>query len=169
MIAVTDWPTLHEQVIERFTAGWSDPHPLAWDNLLAEDVELTQPLLRHGRGRELWHEEARRLLAFLPDLRGEVLSWAAHRETMFIDLRLSASAGGARLSIRACDQLTISTTGLIVRRDSRFDPWPVTGTLIRHPSTWWPWWRSGVGPLLARRALLARPGAGSDRKQQEPR
>ncbi|SFB43509.1 SnoaL-like domain-containing protein [Amycolatopsis marina] len=170
MSVVTDWPALHEHVIERFAAGWSDPHPHAWDDLLAEDVELTQPLLRHGRGRALWHEEALRLLAFLPDLRGEVLSWAARKDIVFIDLRLSGTAGGARLSVRACDQLTITTSGRIARRDSRFDPRPVMGTLMRHPSTWWPWWRSGIGPLTARRALLtSRPGAVADRRSQELR
>jgi hypothetical protein len=28
--------------------------------------------------------------------------------------------------------------------------------VLLHPRAWWPWWRSGVGPLLGRRRLLAR-------------
>lgn len=42
------------------------PRPHAWDDLLAADVELVQPLLLGGKGRERWQREVARLLAFLP-------------------------------------------------------------------------------------------------------
>ena len=151
---MTDWPAIHHDVLENFAKGWRDPHPHAWDDLVTEDVELTQPLLRDGAGRALWHEEARRLLAFAPGLTGDVLSWAGHDEVMFIDLRLNAVVGGAPLTFRLCDKLTLDTSGHVVRREAFFDPGPVALTLLRRPAAWWPWWRSGVGPLLARRRLL---------------
>lgn len=149
-----DWPATHRTVLEVFAKGWRQPDPHAWDEFLAEDVELVQPLLRDGRGRALWHEEMRRLLTFAPDLRAEVLSWAGHEDVVFIDLRITATVGGAPLSFRAFDRLVIDTSGTVLRRESFFDPAPVAVSLLRRPRTWWPWWRSGVGPFLGRRRIL---------------
>ncbi|HEY0689365.1 MAG TPA: zinc-binding dehydrogenase [Kribbella sp.] len=79
-IGVIDWPALHQQVVKTFALGWDRPHPHAWGDFLAEDVELVQPMLRRGRGRDLWWDESRRLLAFLPDLRADVMSWAGKED-----------------------------------------------------------------------------------------
>jgi hypothetical protein len=89
----TGWPSVHEWVLTAFAKGWDTPEPHAWDNLMAENIELNQPLLRPGTTRKTWHDEAQRLVALLPDIRGEVVSWAGHEDLMFIELRLSASAG----------------------------------------------------------------------------
>ncbi len=156
MSTTTRWPAAHERVLHGFTAGWRRPHPHAWDDVLAEDVELTQPLLRPGTGRAHWHGEVRRLLALAPDLAGEVLDWSARDEVMVIDLRLTATVGGVSLTVRTIDRLRITPTGMIVRRDASFHWWPVARAILLHPSAWRPWWRSGVGPLLGRRRLLAR-------------
>lgn len=156
MSTATTWSTAHARVIEGFAAAWRRPHPQAWDAVLAGDVELRQPLLPPCTGRARWHEEARRLLAFAPDLTGEVLHWAARDDVMFVELRMTATVGGAPLAVHTVDLLRIAPPGLIVRRDASFDPWPVARAVLLHPRAWWPWWRSGVGPLLGRRRLLAR-------------
>ena len=140
--------------VEQFAAGWRNPNPHAWDGLLAADVELTQPLLRDGRGISVWHGEVARLLAFIPDLRGEVLGWAGRGDTLFIDLQLRGSAGGRPVSFRAVDRLTISVSGTVVRRESFFDPLPLSATLARRPRAWLRWWRSGIGPMQWRRRIL---------------
>jgi hypothetical protein len=149
----TDWPAVHDRVLAAFQAGWARPGPHAWDEFLAEDVELLQPMLRQGRGRRLWWDEVRRLLAFLPDFRGEVLSWSGRAETLFIEVGFTATLGGRPLSFRAVDRLLLSPEGILLRRDSHFDPTTVAAVVARRPSAWLPWWRSGIGPLLVRRRL----------------
>lgn len=146
--------SVHEAVVDAFAAGWAAPHPHAWDDLLHEDVVLRQPLLADGRGRDVWQRELTRLLAFLPDLRGQVLSWAGRQDVVFIDIACSGTAAGRPLEFRAVDRLTITAEGTVIQRDSFFDPLPLAVELARRPTAWMTWWRSGVGPLLARRKLL---------------
>jgi hypothetical protein len=153
---MTDWPSIHQRVVKSFRAGWERPHPHAWDEFLAEDVELAQPMLRVGRGRELWWDEVGRLLAFLPDFRGEVLSWSGLEAMLFIEVGFTATLGGRPLSLRAIDQLRLSPDGTLLRRDSFFDSVPLVLLVLRRPSVWPAWWRSGIGPLVGRRRL---PGA----------
>lgn len=157
---MTDWPTIHENVVRRFRAAWEDPHPHAWDDLLDDSVRFVQPMLRDGVGPALWWEEFARTQALLPELRVEVLRWAGAEETVFIHIRFVATAGGRPLTWEAVDRLELSPEGRILLRESYFDPIPPTTTLLRRgPRTWLRWWRSGVGPLTTRRRFLPRlPG-----------
>ena len=145
-----------DDFVARFAAGWRAPHPHAWDDLLATDVELHQPLLPSGRGKDWVAEEYGRLLALLPDLRGEVTAWSARAvgdETLIhITLELTATAGNRRLSLPLTDVCRVRD-GLLVERVTHLDPTPAVLTLLRTPSLWLRWWRSGVGPLIARRRL----------------
>lgn len=150
---MTDWPRVHDRVLEAFTAGWKQPGPHAWDDFLADDVELVQPMLRDGRGRALWWDEAARLMELLPDLHGEVLAWSAVQDTMFIDVRFTATLGGKPMIWRAVDVLRIDSSGALLRRESFFDSAPLALTVLRRPRAWLPWWRSGLAPLESRRHL----------------
>ena len=152
----TGWPSVHARVLEAFARGWDTPDPHAWDSLMAEDIELNQPLLQPGTTRKTWHDEAQRLVALLPDIRGQVTSWAGHEDIMFIELRLTATLGGKPLEFRAVDKLRLAQTGAVLRRDSFFDSAPLMGAVLRRSSAWLPWWRSGLGPFMARRKFLAR-------------
>ena len=145
-----------DRVVAAFAAGWQAPHPHAWDDLLAADVELVQPLLLGGRGRERWQGEVARLLAFLPDLVGEVRGWAAGGDTLFVELECHGTAGGRPLSFRVVDRLTVGQDGRVTRRESFFDPVPLVTAILARPAAWLPWWRSGLGPLIGRRAILGR-------------
>lgn len=133
---MAEWPSVHQQVVELFAKGWDRPHPHAWDELLAEDAELVQPLLRSGRGRAVWQEEARRLLQLAPDLRGDVLAWAGCDDVVFIDVRLSATVGGKPLTFRSVDELLISPDGRVLRREAFFDPAPIALALLVRPKAW---------------------------------
>jgi hypothetical protein len=133
---MSDWPSVHNQVVELFATSWERPHPHAWDDLVAEDAEFVQPLLRSGRGRAIWQDEARRLLALAPDLRGDVVAWAGRDDVVFIDVQLSATVGGKPLTFRSFDKLRISPDGLVLHREAFFDPLPVALTLLRRPAGW---------------------------------
>lgn len=152
-MAVTDWAKVHADVVDEFTRGWAAPGPHAWDGFLADDVEMVQPMLRDGTGRASWREETERLLELLPDLRGEVLTWAGRADRLFIELRLTATLGRTSLDVRVVDQFVLTPEGTVVRRESFFDPAPMVRAVLRSPGSWPAWWRSGVGPLLARRRL----------------
>jgi len=141
--------------VAAFADGWARPHPHAWDDLLAADVELTQPLLRSGVGRSVWQHEVARLLSFLPDLTGHVLSWAGCGDVVFVDISCSATLAGRPLSFRAVDRLTLDQHGRVTRRESFLDPLPVMRSAMTRPGAWLPWWRSGLGPLLGRRRFLS--------------
>jgi hypothetical protein len=154
---MTDWTRVHRAVIEAFTAGWDAPGPHAWDALLADDVELVQPMLSDGRGRELWWDEASRLMALLPDLRGEVLDWSAAEGTIFIHVGFTATLAGRPFCWRAVDHLRVDESGALLRRESFFDSVPVALALLRRPRAWPAWWRSGIAPAAARRRLMRSP------------
>lgn len=114
----------HDEVVAEFGRGWRRPHAHAWDDLLAEDVEVVQPLLRSGAGRRLWQEEMQRLLAFLPDLTGQVTTWAARGQQIFVVLELTATAGGRPLCWRVIDHLGLDEHGRITHRESTSTPSP---------------------------------------------
>ena len=146
--------SIAEAAVAAFAAGWRAPHPHAWDDLLAEEAELVQPLLRHRVGRHALAEEYGRLLELIPDLRGEVLRWAAEGRTVRIELRLTGTLGRLPLRLAVTDQLTLDEDGRILRRQARLDPLPAVALLARQPAAWRRWWNSGVGPLLVRRKFL---------------
>jgi hypothetical protein len=152
---MTDWSGIHRRVIEAFSAGWEAPGPHAWDALLADDVELVQPMLRDGRGRELWSDEAARLMALLPDLRGEVLDWSAAEGTIFIHVGFTATLAGKPFCWRAVDHLRVDESGALLRRESFFDSVPLALALLRRPRAWPAWWRSGIAPAAGRRRLMS--------------
>ncbi|MGH8794328.1 MAG: nuclear transport factor 2 family protein [Stackebrandtia sp.] len=155
---MTDWPIIHKAVVERFAAGWDAPGPHAWDDdFLSQDVELNQPMVPRVTNLRMWHEEMRRLLSFLPDLRADVSDWAGREDRVFIRFELRATLAGKPVTVRAVDELWIEPDGTVRRRDSFFDSAPLAQTVMRRPSTWISWWRSGLGPLLARRGLLGKP------------
>ena len=156
-----------EHFVERFAAGWRSPHRHAWDDLVADDLLLRQPLLPTRRGREALAEEYGRLLRLVPDLTGEVIRWTAQStpgeayghsrssdETVIdIHLQLRGTIGGRASRLDLIDVCTLRG-GLLSERSSYFDPTPVIAAMAKTLTAWARWWRSGVGPAVARRRLL---------------
>jgi SnoaL-like domain len=153
---MTDWPSVHQHVVDLFAKGWAHPGPDAWDDMLAEDAEFAQPLLPNARGKVAWQDETRRLLTLAPDLHGEVVAWAGRDDIVFIDVEQRATVGGKPLIFRSFDKLRITPDGRVWRREAFFDPGRIALALLLRPSSWLPWWRSGTGPFTARRRLLKR-------------
>lgn len=143
-----------EDAVAAFAEGWRSPHPHAWDDLLADNAQLTQPLLRDRVGRHALAEEYGRLLELIPDLKGDVRRWTATGRTVRIELRLTGTLGRLPLRLDVTDQLTLDDDGRITSRRASFDPLPAVALLARQPAAWKRWWDSGVGPLLTRRKFL---------------
>lgn len=125
-----------EAAVAAFANGWKSPHPHAWDDLLADEVELVQPLLRDRVGRHALAEEYGRLLQLIPDLKGEVLRWAAEDRTVRIELRLTGTLGRLPLRLDVTDQLTLDDDGRISSRRAKFNPLPAVALLARQPRSW---------------------------------
>lgn len=153
---MTDWAQIHRDFVESFRRGWDRPGPHAWDDFLADDVRFVQPMLRDGSGPAIWWEEFARTHTLLPDLRGDVLSWAGSNELLCIHIRFTATLSGRPLTWDAVDLLRLSPAGKLLRRESFFDSAPIAAALISRPRSWMAWWRSGVGPLTSRRRILRR-------------
>ena len=129
--------------VQRFATYWATPTPEKLGELLHPDVVLIQPLARRLRGLDAAQAEFRKLFTWLPDLRGEVDDWAARNDTLYIQFRLSATIGKRRIEWHAVDRFDLRGDKA-VKRVSYFDSKPLLLRVVRHPSTWIGWWRSGV-------------------------
>ncbi len=121
-----------------FARGWQEPGPGAWDDLLDEQIVLRQPLLPNLTGRAALNDEYGRLVALVPDLQGQVLSWAATNEALLIEMRLTGTVRGQPLELTLVDKLVLHD-GRVTARQAYFDPTPLALHLLRHPSIWRPW------------------------------
>ena len=130
-----------EEWVEGFTRGWRAPGGAEsfashFREMLAEDVRLIQPQLPPIVGRRAFEEEfVRPLFALMPDIRGEVESWAARDGTLYIELTLRGTLGGRPLSWRVCDRVTLRD-GVAIERESYFDSLPLLAAVLRTPRSW---------------------------------
>jgi hypothetical protein len=120
--------------VERFAAAWADPSPEALSVLLHPEGRLIQPLEPEIRGRAAVEASWRRNFALIPDLRGEVLRWAASDDLLVIEVQLSGTIGGRRVVWISSDHIRLED-GLVKERVAHFDPTPLVGALLRSPPT----------------------------------
>jgi hypothetical protein len=135
--------------VEGFADAWARPTPQRLAKLLHPDVVLKAPMTRTTHGLDEARSEFARLLDLLPDLRGEVHGWSTGGQYLYIDLTLSASAGGERFSWPLIDRFRI-VDGLAIERVSYFDPSPIVRAALRHPSLWPGLVRSALDRLRSR-------------------
>jgi ketosteroid isomerase-like protein len=151
-------PDVVRRFVDAFADGWRAPHPHAWDDLLADDVVLRQPLLPHRHDKRALAEEYARLLRLMPDLRGQVTGWTASGNdgdaTVVIQLQLTTTLGRRQIVLPLVD-VCRPRNGLLHERTTYLDPTPAVAALLRTPSAWTRWWRSGGGPFTGRRHLTA--------------
>jgi hypothetical protein len=146
--------------VERFADGWSGPHPERLLALLDPDVRLIQPLSAPVAGRAAAERELfAPLFRFLPDLRLAVVRWSAAGDVVFIEWTASATLGTGKLRWSGVDRFVLGADGTALERVAWFDPAPLVVAILRHPSCWRRFVRSGV----ARRALQNGTGTSTRR------
>jgi len=133
-----------EDFVRRFSAFWSDPSPEKMGALLTPDVTLIQPLSPPMHGLEAARAEFGKLFAWLPDLRATVDAWGVNGADLFIEFRLRATVGGKRLEWPVVDRF-VMRGDKAEKRVTYFDAMPLVVQLLRTPSAWPGWWRSGAG------------------------
>jgi hypothetical protein len=147
-----------ERFVSGFQAGWSAPHPHAWDDLFTTDAVFEQPLLSSGRGLALFHREFARLFTFLPDMKAQVVRWGLAEDAVLIELACTATVAGRPLRFVVVDRCVLDDNGLCTRRTTYMNPIPLALAAAARPRSWPRWWRSGVGPMSIRRRLLGKRG-----------
>jgi SnoaL-like domain len=131
--------------VERFADGWAGPHPDRLLALLDRDVRLVQPLSPPVTGRAAAAREIfGPIFRFLPDLRLSVVRWSAAGDVVFIEWTASATLGTGTLGWSGVDRFLLGADGSALERVAWFDPAPLVAAILRHPSCWWRFVRSGV-------------------------
>jgi ketosteroid isomerase-like protein len=142
-----------ERFVRSFAEGWAGPDPERLLVLLDPEIRLRQPLFPPSRGRD--QAEAtffRPLFRFLPDLRIAVDRWSAAGDTVLIEWTAAATLAGRPLRWSGVDRFTLAG-GRAIERVAYFDALPLLLAVLRRPSCWIRFLRSG----LARSWRAARP------------
>jgi hypothetical protein len=99
-------------------------------------IRLLQPLLPTLVGHQAFRERfARPLFALIPDLDGQVERFAIGADCAYVELTLRGTLGGRPIAWRACDRATLRD-GLVVERESYFDPTPLLRAILTRPRAW---------------------------------
>jgi len=128
--------------VRRFADAWAAPTVDGLVALTQPDATFIQPLASTARGRDRLTNVLDELLSTIPDLRGELLSWAAaDAETVFIELRLSGTFGRRPIEWVTVDKIVLRD-GLIASRTANFDGLRLLGSIARRPRGWPTWLRA---------------------------
>jgi ketosteroid isomerase-like protein len=124
-----------------FAHGWLAPadadafadHFQPWFD---PQVRLLQPLLPTLVGHQAFRERfARPLFELVPDLDGQVERFAIGADGVYIELTLRGTLAGRPIAWRVCDRATLRD-GLVVERESYFDPTPLLRAILTRPRAW---------------------------------
>ena len=121
--------------VERFAATWAAPSPERLNGLLHPEVRLVQPLEPEANGHAEVTAMWRRTFGLIPDLRGEVVDWAARDGFLVIAVRLHGTLGGGPVEWISSDHIRLED-GLVRERVAHFDPLPMVAALLRRPRAW---------------------------------
>ena len=130
------------EFVRRFAAAWAAPTVDGLVALTQPDATFTQPLSTTARGHAGLSNFLDELLQTIPDLRGEVVSWAAADErTLFVEVRLSGTFGRRPIEWTTVDKIVLRD-GLIAERVANFDGLRLLGAIARRPRGWPTWLRA---------------------------
>ena len=129
------------QIVDVFKALWTDPraHHYRFLEHFSPDVVLRAPLAGRTRGRAAGYAAFRRTFALLPDLTAQVHDWSVSGRAVYIAMTFRTAVRGP-FEWRSVDVLQLSGDDVVERR-AYFDPLPLLGYVLRHPSLVWRWVR----------------------------
>jgi hypothetical protein len=128
--------------VRRFAGAWAEPTVDGLVALTHPDATFTQPLATTVHGHDGLSNLLDELLSTIPDLRGELVSWAqADDTTVFVELRLRGTFGRRPVEWVSVDKIVLRD-GLIVSRTAHFDGLRLLGVIARRPRGWPTWLRA---------------------------
>jgi hypothetical protein len=93
-------------------------------------IQPIEPVVRgHAMASAFW----RRLFTLIPDLRGEVISWAHREDVVFIEVRLHGTLGGRPIEWVSVDRILLDS-GKVRQRVANFNPLPLIRALALRPT-----------------------------------
>jgi ketosteroid isomerase-like protein len=124
-----------------FAGGWRAPasadafadHFRPWFDPAVRFVQPGLPTLVGPR--EFRERFATPLFAMIPDLHGRVERTVVAADCAYIELSLHGTLGGRPIGWRVCDRATLRD-GLVVERESYFDPLPLLRAILTRPRAW---------------------------------
>jgi ketosteroid isomerase-like protein len=150
--------------VAAFAEGWRAPasadafadHFQPWFH---PGIRLIQPGVPRLVGERAFRERlAGPLFALIPDLHGQVERAAVGVDCAYIELTLRGTLGGRPVCWRVCDRTTLRN-GLVVERESYFDPLPLLRAILTRPRAW---------PALARTWTRLRRHRATRRPDHDP-
>ena len=148
--------------VQAFAAGWhaptgADAFADHFQPCFHPHIRLLQPLLPTLVGHQAFRERfARPLFTLIPDLNGQVERFATGADHAYIELTLRGTLGGRPIAWRACDRATLRD-GLVVERESYFDPAPLLRAILTRPRAWPALVRARPTPRRMTRCARQRP------------
>jgi ketosteroid isomerase-like protein len=128
--------------VRRFADAWAEPTVEGLVALTHPDATFTQPLAATAHGHEGLSNVLDELLSTIPDLRGELVSWAAADDTtVFVEVRLHGTFGRKPIEWVSVDKIVLRD-GLIAERTANFDGLRLLGAVARRPRGWPTWLRA---------------------------
>jgi limonene-1,2-epoxide hydrolase len=128
-----------ELFVDRFAEGWLLPKPGEFLDhfrpLMHPAVTLTQPLFPEAHGIEGLNTLFTRMFSLLPDLTVTVQRAITDDRTAVIESAVTTRVGRKTLHFDVCDRFTIED-GLVIQRQSYFDPTPLLLATVRSPTVW---------------------------------
>lgn len=143
--------------VDGFARFWKDPSPERLGDYLHPDAHLIQPLAPPMHGLVAAQQEFARIFSWLPDLHGIVDRWSRVDDVVFIEFRMNARMGHELVEWPAIDRFRLRD-GKAVERVSYFDSFPLVIKVLRHPSTWVGWLRSGTARPWGARVAISTVG-----------
>jgi hypothetical protein len=128
--------------VRRFADAWAAPTVDGLVALAHPDATFSQPLATTAHGHAGLTNVLDELLSTIPDLQGELVSWAAADEdTVFVELRLYGTFGRRPIEWVTVDKIVLRD-GLIASRTANFDGLRLLGAIARRPRGWPAWLRA---------------------------
>jgi hypothetical protein len=128
--------------VSRFAEVWAEPTVDGLVALAHPDATFSQPLAPTAHGHAELANMLDELLATIPDLRGELVTWAEVDEhTLFVEIRLSGTFGRRPVEWVSVDKIVLRD-GLIESRTAHFDGVHLLGVLAKSPRGWPSWLRA---------------------------
>jgi len=121
---------------QKFADVWRTPTLDSLTRLLAEDVQLIQPLSAPINGKTQVRRAFRRILFRFTGIRGEVRQGFDHGTTQLVDWTMIVPVGRKEYEIPVIDLFTLNEDGLVQKRIAYFDPTPLQGPILRSPRIW---------------------------------
>lgn len=136
-------------------AEWVDPDYLG-----------IQPQTPSAKGPSGFLDLMARVYALISDTKVRTPSWGERGNDIFVIVELFGHVAGKPLVLQMSDHFVLRD-GLVLARTTYFDPAPLNQIVVRHPRTWWRWWRSGFGYPERRIARRLDPRRAKPRRRQD--